>query len=194
MGTQGKVIPMAPPPTLPDLLRDGLDIVFVGINPSLYSVARGHYFARASNRFWPCFSASRLSAAARAALAVERLEPAHDRALLAHGFGFTDMAKRATARASELIPGELEAGVRRLLGLLERHQPGIACFHGVTGYRPLKLRLEAPPGDPDLGPQSPRIGRTRLFVVPNPSGLNAHFTRADQTAWYDRLHRFAAER
>src|SRR6476659_7303320 len=78
-----------PRATLPNLLRDGLDVVFVGINPSLYSVAQGHYFARRTNRFWPCFSRSVLSETARRALGVARLEPQHDRALLEHGFGFT---------------------------------------------------------------------------------------------------------
>ena len=92
---------MKPPPTLPDLLRDGLDLVFVGINPSLYSVAQGHYFARRANRFWPCFSRSALSAAARRALGNEVLLPEHDRRLPAHGIGFTDVVKRATARADE---------------------------------------------------------------------------------------------
>ena len=70
---------MPNPPTLPDLLRDGLEIVFVGINPSVFSAAQGHYFARKINRFWPAFSRSRLSRAARAGLGVERLEPMHDR-------------------------------------------------------------------------------------------------------------------
>ena len=104
-----------PTDTLPDLLRGGLDVVFVGINPSLYSVAQGHYFARRSNRFWPCFSRSVLSEAARRALGVARLEPQHDRALLDHGFGFTDVAKRASARASELPLSELAAGVADLV-------------------------------------------------------------------------------
>ena len=115
--------------TLPDLLQDALEIVFVGINPSLYSAARGHYFARRSNRFWPCFSRSVLSQAARRAFAVERLEPEHDAVLTAYGFGFTDLVKRATARASDLQQEELTRGVAELAAKLERHRPRLACFH-----------------------------------------------------------------
>jgi double-stranded uracil-DNA glycosylase len=178
---------MAPVNTLPDLLRDELDVVFVGINPSLFSVAQGHYFARRSNRFWPCLSRSVLSAAARLALDLERLEPQHDRILPAHGFGFTDLVKRPTARAGDLSPRELAAGVAGLASKLERYQPRIACFHGVTGYRHIARELASAGSDHPLGPQPLHIGVTRCYVVPNPSGANAHFTPADQTHWYDRL-------
>jgi TDG/mug DNA glycosylase family protein len=177
--------------SLPDLLREGLDVVFVGINPSLYSVAQGHYFARRTNRFWPCFSRSVLSAAARRALGVTRLEPQHDRILPAHGFGFTDLAKRPTTRAGDLLPQELTSGVADLASRLERCQPRIACFHGVTGYRYVVRELASASSAPVLGPQPLRIGVTRCYVVPNPSGANAHFTPADQTQWYDRLAEFA---
>ncbi len=173
--------------TLPDLLRDALDVVFVGINPSLFSAARGHYFARRSNRFWPCFSRSVLSDAARRALGVERLEPEHDRSLLSCGFGFTDLVKRPTARAGELLPHELASGVIGLASKLERHQPRIACFHGVTGYRHVVRGLAPFANQPVLGAQPLRIGVTLCFVVPNPSGANAHFTPTDQTHWYNRL-------
>jgi TDG/mug DNA glycosylase family protein len=173
--------------TLPDLLCDALNVVFIGINPSIFSATQGHYFARRSNRFWPCFSRSVLSEAARSALGVSRLEPEHDRVLQAHGFGFTDLVKRPTARAGDLRPQELASGVALLTSKLERHRPRIACFHGLTGYRYV-LRELAPTGcEPRLGPQPLCIGLTLCFVVPNPSGANAHFTRADQTAWYDRL-------
>jgi double-stranded uracil-DNA glycosylase len=173
--------------TLPDLLRDELDIVFVGINPSLYSVAQGHYFARRANRFWPCFSRSVLSETARRALGVSALLPEHDLLLPAHGIGFTDVAKRATARADGLEPAELADGARLLIARIARFQPRIACFHGVTGYRPVQQALAVPGAKASLGLQAPRIGATRLFLVPNPSGLNAHYTRAEQTEWYDRL-------
>src|SRR5215471_16037686 len=129
--------------TLPDLLCDGLDVVFIGINPSLFSAAQGHYFARRSNRFWPCFSRSVLSEAARRALGVTRLEPQHDQALPACGFGFTDLVKRPTARAGDLRPQELSDAVAALVARLERRWPCIACFHGVTGFRHV-LRALAP--------------------------------------------------
>ena len=96
--------------TLPDLLCDGLDVVFVGINPSLFSVAQGHYFARKANRFWPCFSRSVFSLGVRRALGVEWLEPNHDQFMPAHGIGYTDVVKRPTAKAVELSRDEYVAG------------------------------------------------------------------------------------
>lgn len=184
--------PIGVPPTLPDLLTGGLDIVFVGINPSIYSAQRGHYFARRTNRFWPAFSRSILSLRAREGLGVDRLGFENDRDLLDHGIGFTDVVKRATSKASDLSASELAAAVDALVAKLERYRPRIACFHGITGYRPVHRRLTqaAPPG---LGAANLRIGATELYVVPNPSGANAHFTPQDQTRWYDRLAGFLTD-
>jgi TDG/mug DNA glycosylase family protein len=173
--------------SLPDLLRDNLDILFVGINPSVYSAEKGHYFARKTNRFWPCFSRSKLSLAVRKALGVEWLEPEHDRILPEHGFGFTDAVKRPTPRASDLTRAEFSAGVAALAGKIEHFAPRIACFHGVTSYREVHRAWTGTRTDPALGLQALVIGRTRLFVVPNPSAANARFTPDDQVAWYDRL-------
>jgi double-stranded uracil-DNA glycosylase len=184
---------MPSPPTLRDLLRIELEVVFVGINPSLYSAQQGHYFARPTNRFWPAFSRSALSKGARRALGVESLTPQHDALLPSLGFGFTDMVKRPTARAQQLTRAEFAAGAARLLTKLERFRPRIACFHGVTGFRPLATALGADPAAVALGVQELRIGATRLFVAPNPSPANAHFTPAQQTEWYDRLARLLAE-
>jgi TDG/mug DNA glycosylase family protein len=173
--------------TLPDLLRPRLDLVFIGINPSLYSVQQGHYFARKTNRFWPCFSASVLSEPIRRALSVGWLEPCHDVLLPDHGIGFTDAVKRATARADQLNSGEFAAGARDLVAKLERFQPRFACFQGVMGFRPF-LRAHAPEHPPPvLGLQPFRIGITRLFVIPSPSPANAHASPAIQTEWYDRI-------
>ncbi len=180
-------------PTLPDLLAPGLDIVFIGINPSLFSAAQGHYFARSGNRFWPSFSRSVLSLGARRGLAVASLEPAHDRSLLSYGFGFTDLAKRPSARAAEIPQDEFAAGVAQLKAKIVRAAPRIACFHGLTAYRPFQRALPPVAGEPVLGLQPLPIGKTRLFVVPNPSAANAHFTPADQTRWYDRLAECLAE-
>ena len=105
---------MPNPTTLPDLLRDGLDVVFVGINPSVFSAAQGHYFARKINRFWPAFSRSRLSLGARKALGVEQLVAEHDRALQDYGFGFTDLVKRPSPRSTDLTRSEPTA---RSIGL-----------------------------------------------------------------------------
>jgi double-stranded uracil-DNA glycosylase len=180
-------------PTLPDLLTGGLDVVFVGINPSIYSVERGHYFARASNRFWPCISRSVLTQRARAGLGLEMLGPANDRALPHYGIGFTDLVKRATAKASDLTTAELTAGVAHLLEKIERYKPRVACFHGITGYRFVHAFLAGKAAVPALGPQGVVAGTTRLFLVPNPSGANAHFSRDDQTRWYDALDAYLNE-
>ncbi|MGH7716884.1 MAG: mismatch-specific DNA-glycosylase, partial [Vulcanimicrobiaceae bacterium] len=116
-------------------MKRDLDIIFVGINPSIYSVERGHYFARPGNRFWPCLSHSKLSNHARKALHVNVLTPENDRELLKFGIGFTDVAKRPTAKASDLPRKELAAGVDALLAKLNKFKPRVACFHGITGYR-----------------------------------------------------------
>ncbi len=173
--------------TLPDLLRNGLAVVFVGINPSTYSVAKGHYFARPTNRFWPAFSRSRVSWLVREVLGLEVLLPEHDRLLLDYGFGFTDAVKRASPRATDLNRAEFAAGVTHLVETIEDVRPQVACFHGVMAYRHVHRVLTAGRGDPQLGLQDVRIGATRVFLVPNPSPANAHFTLADQIDWYDRL-------
>jgi TDG/mug DNA glycosylase family protein len=180
-------MPQAAIHTLPDLLREGLDLVFVGINPSVYSAIQGHYFARRINRFWPCFSRSILSQPARAALGVERLEPIHDRLLPPHGIGFTDVVKRPTAKAADLGRDEFAAGAAALVAKLERYQPRVACFQGIMGYRPFAAELGSTERSLVPGPQPLLLGRTRLFVVPSPSSANAHVTPAQQTEWYDRL-------
>jgi TDG/mug DNA glycosylase family protein len=181
--------------TLPDLLRPGLAVAFVGINPSTYSVAKGHYFSRPTNRFWPAFSRSRLSLAAREALGVDILLPEQDRLMPDYGFGFTDAVKRATPRATDLSRVEFVAGVAHLVEKLAECRPQIACFHGIMAYRHVHRVLAAGQGDTQLAPQLPpqlglqdiAIGTTRIFLVPNPSPANAHFTPAEQVLWYDRL-------
>ncbi len=180
------------PPSLPDLMRENLKVVFVGINPSIFSAAQGHYFARKTNRFWPAFSRSALSLEAREAIGVSLLGPAHDKLLLDYGFGFTDAVKRPTARASDLDPAEFIAGVALLVEKLERYRPNVACFHGTTAYRAVHRALASPATEASLGPQSLRLGDARVFVVPNPSPANAHSSPADQTLWYDRLAAFLA--
>ena len=161
--------------------------MFVGINPSVYSAERGRYFARPGNRFWPCISRSVLTERARAALGVDALGPQHDRALLRFGIGFTDLVKRPTPKASDLAAAELAAGVEHLLKKIDRYRPRVACFHGVTGYRYVHDALAGKSVAVALGLQDVRLGTTRIFLVPNPSGANAHFTREDQTRWYDAL-------
>jgi TDG/mug DNA glycosylase family protein len=175
------------PPRLPDLMREGLEVIFVGINPSTYSVEQGHYFARKTNRFWPAFSRSVLSRTARESIGVPLLQPMHDLLLLDYGFGFTDAVKRPTPRASDLNASEFSAGVALLAEELQRYRPNVACFHGVTAYRAVHRALASSANEISLGPQPLCIGETRIFVAPNPSPANAHFTPEDQTLWYDRL-------
>jgi double-stranded uracil-DNA glycosylase len=164
-----------------------VDVVFVGINPSIYSVERGHNFARPGNKFWPSFSRSALSAAARSGLGVELLTFEHDRLLLRYGFGFTDVVERATVKASEVRPREFQLGVSRLLDKLREFAPRFACFHGVTGYRHVRDALFKDGGAIELGLQPLRVGPTRIFLAPNPSGANAHYSRDDQVRSYDAL-------
>lgn len=175
-------------PTLPDLLAPGLDVVFVGINPSSYAVRQGHYFARKTNRFWPAFSRSRLSERIRATLGVDELRPEHDVLLPTFGYGFTDVVKIASSNASAVTPAMFREWTPRLRERLTTCAPKLACFHGLMGYRPFARHgLGADIAAVTLGLQPVRLGQTQIFVIPNPSPANAHFTLADQTAWYDRL-------
>jgi len=185
--TSREISALPAPATLPDLLVDGLDVVFVGINPSVYSAERGRYFARPGNRFWPCLSRSVLSVRARTALGVEVLGPEHDRLLQQYGIGFTDVVKRPTPKASDLSAAELAGGVAVLLEKIARHKPRIACFHGITGYRAVHDLLVGKATPIALGLQTVQLDATRIFLVPNPSGANAHFTREDQVRWYDAV-------
>ena len=174
--------------TLPDLLRPDLAVVFVGINPSTYSVARGHYFARKQSRFWPAFSRSRLSLPVRVALGRDLLGPVDDVALLEHGFGFTDLVKTPSANASALRPADFAEWAPRLAERLDPLAPRVVCFHGTIAFGAFRrYALGQPRAAVALGAQRERVGGARVFVVPNPSPANAHFTPADQTAWYDRL-------
>ena len=129
----------------------------------------------------------------RGGLAVDVLRPEHDAALLGFGIGFTDVVKRASGNAAALDASDFATWAPRLLQKLRRSAPRVACFHGLTAYRPfLALALRVDGRGPALGPQPEVVGTTRLFVVPNPSPANAHFTLADQISWYDRLAEFFA--
>jgi TDG/mug DNA glycosylase family protein len=124
-------------------------------------------------------------------LGVTMLGPEHDADLLRAGIGFTDVVKRATANAAELTPADFQRWAPKLCAKLRRYGPRVACFHGLTGYRPfVRIALGRADAEPTLGPQPDTVGPTRIFVVPNPSPANAHFTPADQAAWYDKLAAF----
>lgn len=152
--------------SLPDLIAPGLDVLFVGINPSLYSAAIGHHFGRPGNRFWPALFAGGFTP--------RRLAPWEEREVLALKLGLTNVVARATARADELSDDELRAGAAELVEKVAHYQPRYAAFLGVTSYRTGFGRPKA-----RLGAQAETIGATKLWVLPSPSGLNAHYHLAD---------------
>jgi TDG/mug DNA glycosylase family protein len=163
--------------TIPDILASGLRVVFAGINPGLYSAATGHHFARPGNRFWPALY--------RSGFTPRQFRPDEQDQLLALGLGITNVAPRATARAAELAPAELRAGALELQEKMARLRPQWLAVLGVTVYR----TAFGHPGAV-VGPQEAVIGAPRLWVLPNPSGLNASWTTPKLTEAYRdlRLH------
>ena len=165
--------------TLPDYLQEDLDIVFVGINPSEYSVGVGHYFANPRNRFWAALNKSGL---------VDReVSPEDDAKLAEYGIGFTDLVKRPTRQASGLKSADYRLGAPVLREKLLRYQPRIVCFHGVTVYQPYLLHVEKVKEKPELGLQRRTIGNSHVYVVPNPSPANAVYSLEVLASWYRRL-------
>ncbi len=148
--------------TIPDVLGPGLRVLFVGINPGLYSGATGRHFARPGNRFWPTLHLAGFTA--------RQLAPDETDALLAAGIGITNIVNRTTATAAELSPEELRAGGRRLEETITRWHPRTVAVLGVTAYRAMMDRPRAA-----IGPQPDRLGGADVWVLPNPSGLNAHY-------------------
>jgi TDG/mug DNA glycosylase family protein len=151
--------------TIPDVLAPGLKVVLCGINPGLYSGAVGHHFARPGNRFWPALHASGITDTL--------LNPFQERRLLSLGYGITNLVARATATADQLRDEELIAGSRRLARKLRRYRPIFVAFLGLTSYRTAFQRPGA-----QLGPQMEKCGGASVWLLPNPSGLNAHFQLA----------------
>ena len=148
--------------TIPDVIAPGLAVLFCGINPSLYSAATGHHFARPGNRFWPALHLSGFTP--------RQLRPDEQDLLLTFGLGVTNVVARATARADELTAGELRSGAGRLTRLAVEHAPRFVAVVGVSAYRTGFDRPQA-----TVGEQPERIAGARLWVLPNPSGLNAHY-------------------
>jgi double-stranded uracil-DNA glycosylase len=159
---------------LPDVIAPGLEVLFCGINPSLYSAAAGHHFARPGNRFWLTLH--------RAAFTPRVLSPYEDRTLLALGYGVTNVVSRATGRAEELTPAELKAGARRLERKVRLYRPRCLAVLGIGAYRAAWGRPEA-----TWGPQPETIGSTLVWVLANPSGLNASFQLDDLARAYREL-------
>ena len=160
--------------SIPDLVAPDLRILFCGINPGLYSGATGKHFARPGNRFWPTLH--------RAGLTDRLLTPWDDAAMLAAGYGITNLVNRTTATAAELGRDELRAGARRLLATAERYRPRTVAVLGVTAYRTAFDRPAA-----TIGPQPEPLGPSRLWVLPNPSGLNAHYQLPELATLFAQL-------
>lgn len=149
-------------------------MLFCGINPGLYSGATGYHFARPGNRFWPALHASGFTP--------RRFDPSEQEQLLGHGLGITNLVARATARADELTDAELREGGEVLVRKLQRYRPRCLAVVGVTAYRTAFGRPKA-----QVGAQSGSIGETAVWVLPNPSGLNAHWTPATLAQEFARL-------
>lgn len=167
--------------TVPDVLPPPgapFHVLFCGINPGLYSAATGWHFARPGNRFWPALHG--------AGFTPRRLEPGQQDLLAGYGLGITNLAPRATAQASELAAAELRAGGIRLAALVAERRPRFVAVAGVTAYRQSFDDKKA-----QIGRQAQTIGGTGLWIVPNPSGLNAHWPLAAIIAEFRRLHTVA---
>ena len=167
--------------TVPDVIATGLDVLLCGINPGLYSGAVGHHFARPGNRFWKALEGSGFT---------ERvLSPFQERELLERGLGITNLVERATAGAGELMAEELREGAMRLERKVRRFRPRFVAFLGLSAYRTGLRRAAALPG-----PQGETLGGSHVWLLPNPSGLNAHYQLPDLVLAFRELREAAKDR
>ncbi|MGQ4726244.1 G/U mismatch-specific DNA glycosylase [Streptomyces sp. CS149] len=166
---------------VPDVAADGLRVLFCGINPSLTTAVTGHHFAHPGNRFWPVLH--------RSGFTPRRLRPAEQGELLGLGLGITNVVARATARADELDAEEFRRGGADLTAKVERLAPQWLAVVGITAYRTAF-------GEPRarIGPQVRTIGGARVWALPNPSGLNAHWTVQTMAEEYARLREAVTDR
>jgi TDG/mug DNA glycosylase family protein len=165
--------------TVEDVIAPGLRVLFCGINPGLYTAATGHHFARPGNRFWPALHASGFTP--------RLLAPDEKEELLTLGLGITNVVARTTATAAELTREELVEGGRILREKVRVYRPAVLAVLGVGAYRLAFGRPKAV-----LGPQPERSEATRVWVLPNPSGLNAHYQAARLAELFQEL-RLAVE-
>jgi len=161
-----------------DVVAPGLHVLFCGINPGLYTAWSGFHFAGPGNRFWPTLHA--------AGFTERRLAPSELRRLPEYGLGVTNVVPRATATAAELAPEEYVAGGRALRRKVLMHEPRILAVLGMGAYRTAFAQPKA-----TLGEQPERIGATRVWVLPNPSGLNANYGRDALAALFRELREAA---
>ena len=160
--------------TVRDVIAPDLRVLFCGINPGLYTAAVGHHFARPGNRFWPTLHASGFTD--------RLLSPFDERVLLKSGYGITNVVRRATVSADLLTKNEIVEGGKRLSLKVLRYRPRILAVLGVGAYRIAFNRPKA-----TVGHQSELIGRTIVWVLPNPSGLNANYQREDLARLFREL-------
>ena len=165
--------------SVPAVIAHDLRVLFCGINPGLYTAAVGHHFARPGNRFWPALHASGFTD--------RLLSPFEEDELLARGCGITNVVERATATAAELSAAEYVEGGRKLKAKVRRYRPRFLAVLGVGAYRTAFAQPKA-----TLGLQPETIGETRVWVLPNPSGLNAHYQPKDLARMFREL-RLAVE-
>lgn len=166
--------------TVPDVIAPGLRVLFCGINPGLYTAAVGHHFARPGNRFWRALHESGFT---------ERLlSPFEEHELVPLGYGVTNVVARATAVADALTKEEIVAGGKRLAAKVRRYRPSILAVLGMGAYR---LAFSQPRAT--VGQQELKIGETVLWVLPNPSGLNANYQQRELTRLFCELKTFASE-
>jgi TDG/mug DNA glycosylase family protein len=157
-----------------DVLGPSLDVLFCGINPGLMSEATGHHFARPGNRFWPALHLSGFTP--------RLLSPSEQHLLPSYGLGITNVVARASAKASELTRDELVEGGLLLAQLVTSIQPQVLAVLGISAYRTAFAHPKAV-----IGPQDEMVGGARVWVLPNPSGLNAHWTVTTIAAELSRL-------
>jgi TDG/mug DNA glycosylase family protein len=167
--------------TISDVIAPHLKVLFCGINPGLYSGVTGYHFARPGNRFWPTLH--------RAGFTDRQLVPSEQHELLRWGYGVTNLVTRTTARADALTPDELVAGRRRLAEKVKTYQPRYVAILGVGAYRTGFGRPRAA-----IGPQAEPLEQAAVWVLPNPSGLNAHYTLHDLARLFAELREVVASR
>jgi TDG/mug DNA glycosylase family protein len=165
---------------LDDVAAPGLRVLFSGINPGLYSAWTGHHFARPGNRFWPALH--------RSGFTPTQLRPDQQQELVDLGLGVTNVVARASARADELTAAEVLAGGVELRAKVRRLRPAWLAVLGVTAYR---TAFEAPRAQ--VGVQDLVLGETRVWVLPNPSGLNAHYSAAALGEEFGRLRQASSD-
>ena len=163
---------------VPDLAANNLIVLFVGINPGLYTAAIGHHFGRPGNRFWPALQGGGFTP--------RLFSPFEESLLLDLKFGITNVVERATARADELTDDEIRAGGQRLETKVKRWRPTVVAFVGIGPYRVVSGNKKA-----GVGLQSASFGGSHAWVLPNPSGLNAHYQPPVLAELFGDLHCWA---